>query len=682
MGGSFLRRFHVLPISTLALAAVLAAAGVAASAAGSAGASPAPARAKPPPKPPPVTGVTIASSPNPSRAGQPVLLSGQVLGRGGPGVPVMLWRKRPLDGSFHSAFRTTADTAGHYAVMATGSDLDVNTEWYAEADGVSSPIATQRVRALVTLTTSTTAAAPGQAVRFRGHVTPSHAGEEIQLQQLNAAGAWNLIATAAVNRASNYSLAFKFTTGRAQVRAVLAADSRNVQSFSPAVSVDVAEIHKIKHVVIIMQENRSFDSYFGTFPGAAGIRAGTCVPDPMTGNCVTPFHDAADENYGGPHGAPAAATDVDGGHMDGFVSEAEQGMSGCTPNDPACSPCEQSQVRAVPQGKCLDVMGYHDAREIPNYWKYARKFVLQDHMFASVASWSLPESLYRVSEWSAYCTDPLYPLSCKNAIQNPNPDGGFSGPNDGQLHYAWTDLTYLLHRAGVNWGYYVFKGTEPDCEDDQSMTCAPVQQGPQTPGIWNPLPSFTDVAVDRQIGNIQSLQNFFTAAADGTLPAVSWVEPNGTVSEHPPALVSAGQTYVTGLINAIMRSPDWSSTAIFLSWDDWGGFYDHVVPPVVDQNGLGLRVPGIVISPYARRGYIDHRIVSHDAYNRFIEDDFLAGARLDPKTDGRPDPRPDVREAEPLTGNLMADFNFAQPPRAPLLLPVHPAPGPASRPPG
>ena len=366
--------------------------------------------------------------------------------------------------------------------------------------------------------------------------------------------------------------------------------------------------------------------------------------------------------------------------MDGFVSEAEQG-SGCSTDDPTCSPCQQSQARAS-AGKCVDVMGYHDAREIPNYWRYAKRFVLQDHMFASVASWSLPESLYKVSEWSASCADPMQPFSCRGAIENPNPDGGFSGPNDGQLHYAWTDMTYLLHRAGVSWGYYVFKGTEPDCENDQAMTCAPVQQGPQTPGIWNPLPSFTDVTQDGQLGDIKSLTDFFGAAAAGHLPAVSWVEPNGTVSEHPPALVSAGQTYVTGLINAIMRSPDWSSTAIFLSWDDWGGFYDHVVPPVVDQNGLGLRVPGIVISPYARRGYIDHRILSHDAYNRFIEDDFLGGARLDPKTDGRPDPRPDVREAEPLISDLTGDFNFQQTPRAPLLLPVHPAPGPASRPPG
>jgi phospholipase C len=150
------------------------------------------------------------------------------------------------------------------------------------------------------------------------------------------------------------------------------------------------------------------------------------------------------------------------------------------------------------------------------------------------------------------------------------------------------------------------------------------------------------------------------------------VIPNSRVSEHPPALVSAGQTYVTGLINAIMRSPDWSNTAIFLSWDDWGGFYDHVAPPAVDANGFGLRVPGIVISPYARRGVIDHQILSHDAYVKFIEDDFLGGARLDPATDGRPDPRPDVRENNPLAGNLLSDFNFSQPPGPPVILPVCP----------
>jgi phospholipase C len=246
-------------------------------------------------------------------------------------------------------------------------------------------------------------------------------------------------------------------------------------------------------------------------------------------------------------------------------------------------------------------------------------------------------------------------------------------PADQTPLFPWTDITWLLARNSVSWAYYVAKGTEPDCEVDSNMVCKPVPQTPATPSIWNPLPHYTDVHQDNQLGNIQSLANFYTAASDGTLPAVSWIDPSGCCSEHPPAKVSLGQTYVTGVINAIMRSPDWYSTAIFLSWDDWGGFYDNVVPPAVDQNGYGLRVPGIVISPYARQGYIDHQVLSHDAYLKFIEDDFLNGQRINPATDGRPDPRPDVREAQPGLGDLTQDFDFTQTPRAPLVLPVCPA---------
>jgi phospholipase C len=139
---------------------------------------------------------------------------------------------------------------------------------------------------------------------------------------------------------------------------------------------------------------------------------------------------------------------------------------------------------------------------------------------------------------------------------------------------------------------------------------------------------------------------------------------------------------VTNLVNSVMKGPDWGSTAIFLSWDDWGGFYDHVPPPTVDGNGYGLRVPTIVISPYAKRGTIDSQTLSHDAFLKFVEDDFLVGARLDPATDGRPDPRPDVRESATQLGNLVSDFDFTQPPRPPLILPLNPRPGPASTPGG
>ena len=133
-------------------------------------------------------------------------------------------------------------------------------------------------------------------------------------------------------------------------------------------------------------------------------------------------------------------------------------------------------------------------------------------------------------------------------------------------------------------------------------------------------------------------------------------------------MISRGQAYVTSLINAVMQGPDWESTAIFLSWDDWGGFYDHLAPPSVDQNGYGLRVPGLVISPYAKKGFIDHQVLSFDAFVKFIEDDFLSSQRIDPKTDGRPDPRPTVRENVQILGDLRNDFDFDQAPRSPLVL--------------
>jgi phospholipase C len=430
-------------------------------------------------------------------------------------------------------------------------------------------------------------------------------------------------------------------------------------------------IHKIRHVVIIMQENRSFDSYFGTYPGADGIPGlggnpgkVPCVPDPLRHDCQKPYHDLSPRNAGGPHGHGNAVGDIAGGKMNGFLRQAERGRTRYCRlhiNDPRCS--------LLPRKP--DVMGYHDWREIPNYWDYASNFVLQDHMFQSDASWSLPEHLYLVSGWSARCTIQNDPMSCHPAVQDPGSPPG--GPNSkaGAPTYAWTDLTYLLHKYGVSWSYYVQKGTQPDCANN-AMFCTPVPQNSNTPGIWNPLPWFTTVQRDNQGRNIEPLNNLFTALANNKLPSVSWIIPADKDSDHPPDLITNGQAYVSGLINSIMRSRAWNSTAIFLCWDDWSGFYDHVKPPVVDGQGYGLRVPGLVISPYAKQGYIDHQILSQDAYLKFIEDDFLNGQRLNPQTDGRPDPRPDIRENAKILGNLANDFNFNQKPRPPLILPLHP----------
>jgi len=429
------------------------------------------------------------------------------------------------------------------------------------------------------------------------------------------------------------------------------------------------DIHKIEHVIIIMQENRAFDEYFGTYPGADGIPLkdgvpSVCVPDPQNGTCVKPYHDPNDRNEGGPHGAPNAVADIDGGKMDGFIRQELLGRKqACASSvDPACT---------QPMGKA-DVMGYHDAREIPNYWRYAGEYVLQDRMFEPVASWSLPAHLFMVSAWSAKCTSPD-PMSCKNELANPQSLGMQLNRNTKEVNpeYAWTDLTYLMYRKNVSWAYYVDEGTQPDCEND-AMFCDPKPQTAAAPEIWNPLPWFETVKQDNQLGNIQPLDNYYTAAKAGNLPSVMWIVPNQMHSEHPPALVSTGQAHTTSLINAAMESPDWNTTAIFLAWDDWGGFYDHVVPPVVDENGYGLRVPALVISPYAKKGLIDHQTLSFDAYLRFIEDDFLGSERIDPATDNRPDPRPSVRENNPLLGDLRSDFDFTQSPRAGVALPLYP----------
>jgi phospholipase C len=377
-------------------------------------------------------------------------------------------------------------------------------------------------------------------------------------------------------------------------------------------------------------------------------------------------------------------------------------------------------------------MGYHDAREIPNYWAYARNYALDDHMFESVASWSLPAHLFLVSGWSAFCNrigeatscktqlglDHAFPTVASKATLH-NSDRRVSAclrahhvklklhePLVKQIHhahtgyivelclqpllidrlndrnFAWTDLTYLLHKHHVSWGYFVKKGLQPDCLAGLGAACPSEIQDAGTPSEWNPLPSFTDVKSDHQLANVAGLPSFLAAARSGNLPAVSWVIPDVANSDHYPGSVTQAQTYVTNLINTVMRGPDWKSTAIFLTWDDWGGFYDHMAPPRVDANGYGLRVPALVISPYAKKGFIDHQVLSFDAFNKFIEDDFLGRHRLNPKTDGRPDPRPDVRESLAILGDLRKDFDFNQPPRPPLLLSLHPDPGPASRPGG
>ncbi|MEX0990963.1 MAG: alkaline phosphatase family protein [Actinomycetota bacterium] len=431
-------------------------------------------------------------------------------------------------------------------------------------------------------------------------------------------------------------------------------------SASATGSPEAKGIEKLDHLIFIVMENRSFDHYFGTYPGANGIPKNVCVPDPaFGGRCARPYHDTDTKDVGGPHTKPASDTVVNHGKMDGFIQAAMDQTDNVCANNRHFASCKD---RLGPQQQ-PEVMGYHTRAEIPVYWEYADNFVLQDRMFAPTDSWTLPAHLYLVSAWSAVCANHRKPMSCRSEI------GGYGGevetpksPKD--TPYAWTDITWLMKKHGVSWSYFVAPGGT--C---YGTACDKAKNSDLTTGFQNVLPGFLTIKETNQERFIRPYTEYVKEAESGDLPQVSWVMPSIGQSEHPGhSDLRAGQRFVTQMVNAAMQGPDWDSTAIFITWDDWGGFYDHVKPPKVDVNGYGIRVPGLMISPYAKEGYIDHQTLTFDAYLKLIEDRFMDGQRLDPKNDGRPDPRPTVRENVKILGDLAKEFDFTQPPRPPLIL--------------
>jgi phospholipase C len=455
----------------------------------------------------------------------------------------------------------------------------------------------------------------------------------------------------------------------------------------------------IQHIIIIMQENRSFDHYFGTFPGADGIPQGTCVPlDPKNpkAGCVVPFHDVHDVNAGSAHGAAASQADIDDGitttKMDGFVfiqAQEIKHFGQCAPPgralDHTSRPPGDHGCNAETDGLFrYDVAGYHTDNEIPNYWAYARHFVLQDRLFAGERSWSLPTHLDLASEWVAICSNWTQAETCTT---NPLIENNLIKLNK-KATLPWANLFQLLDANGISWKYYLGSGPEPDCEDNE-LTCAPHLQNNAVQSIWNPPPYFSSVQA-QGAAYIQAhnpdIDQYLKDINSGQLPQVSWIIPQWHYSEHPASSVTAGMDYVTSLVNAVMTSPAyWNNTAIFITWDDWGGMYDHVAPPNVDTNttqypiqGYGLRVPGIMISAWSRAGQVDHQVLSFDSYATFFENLFLSGQRLIPANLGNPDHRPNIRDAltqvsfpdghsEPV-GDLLNEFDFTQTPLPPLPL--------------
>jgi phospholipase C len=385
---------------------------------------------------------------------------------------------------------------------------------------------------------------------------------------------------------------------------------------------------KIDHFVFITEENRSFDSYFGTYPGVDGIPDGVCLYGPRHDHCVSPSHDPSDVNYDGPHDRNDALADINGGLMDGFLARAFGRGGLCTTIGHTCQPGQDPR----------DVMGWHDWRDIPNYWTYASQFSLQDHFFASSLGYTLPNRLFGLSGQSGRLTDSGHPTK----------------PN-----FEFRSIVDSLDAAGVDWSYYVTteRALSPDDGHVEQAMFA-TRRLPTDFSYFNPLPAFAGVRSNSvRLAHLVDTASFYDAARSGRLPAVAWIAPSAELSEHPPHSIRLGMAYVTGLVNAIMEGPDWNSTAIFISYDEWGGFYDHVTPPTIDGEGLGLRLPSLVISPYVRAGYVDHRVYSSASWLRTIEDRFDL-------------PSLTVRDAN--AAPMLDMFDFHQPPRPPVLLDATP----------
>jgi phospholipase C len=420
----------------------------------------------------------------------------------------------------------------------------------------------------------------------------------------------------------------------------------------------------LNHFIYIIQENRTFDNYFGTYPGANGIPPGTTLPELPGGPLkVKPFHSTATHiPHDLQHTWQAARTAWNQGRMDGFLwaewPEALRFYWGAKPvptpipglvesvsisappvvralspngaaddEDESAPDIEEQTATALTPAAAptlgsrppwvLDTLGYLDFHEIPNYWEYARRFTLCDFFFSSLMGPSEPNHLYTVAAQSGGLVN--------------NPGGPRVEPT-----YSFPTMAELLRNSGVTWNYY----TE--------------QSNPHNHSWWNPLPGFEQFKSDPGLmSHLVKKAQFYADLKAGTLPQVCWVIPGFKDSEHPPQDVQVGMRYVTGLINAVMQSPYWKDTAIILVWDDYGGFYDHVPPPQTDLYGWGPRVPAIVISPYSRAGVVNHTRFDLTSPLKLIETRFGL---------------PPLTARDRGSNNMLDCFNFSQTPLPPDII--------------
>lgn len=338
---------------------------------------------------------------------------------------------------------------------------------------------------------------------------------------------------------------------------------------------------KIEHVVWIIQENHSFDNYFGTYSGGDGIPPSTCLPQkPGSNDCVKPFHMPPgqplldlEHNWENAHAA------YNHGQMDGFVWAEGSSYT----------------------------MGYYDDRDIPNYWNYARHFTLCDRFFSSIMTGSSPNHVFTVAAQSG------------GEINNIGSFDQLKAELDLPEGFDFASIVTRFQGQKISWRYYVETRSAP-AGTQTNILSRLAYPDPKDFTLWNPLPGFKAIRENpAAMAHLVSLDEYFQDLKSGNLPQVSWIIPDYQDSEHPPEPLAQGMWYVTKIINSLMESALWKSSAVFLTWDDYGGFYDHVPPPEVDAYGYGPRVPMLVISPYAKTDYVSHYDYDFTSVLSFIE---------------------------------------------------------------
>jgi phospholipase C len=334
----------------------------------------------------------------------------------------------------------------------------------------------------------------------------------------------------------------------------------------------------IHHFITLMQENHTFDNYFGTYPGVDGIPPGACMPiDPSKGRkpCFKPFHIGTNEVVPRDldHSGATARLQYDNGRMDGFIHALK---------------------RRNQDGRLA--MGYRNGDDLPFYWNLADQYVLYDHFYSSAFGGSYLNHVYWVTGSPGLGFDRVPPSGLGNL----------------------PTIFDRLQEAHVSWKFYV-QNYDPRL-NYRTVDQFPGNRASQV--IWVPILNFARYLNNPAImKHVVPLKQYYKDLANNTLPEVSYIAPSGP-SEHPPSNLASGQAFVRGLINGLMDSKSWQSSAFLLSYDDWGGWYDHVKPPQVDNFGYGFRVPALLVSPYARQAYVDSKTMDFTSILRFIEDNW------------------------------------------------------------